>query len=86
MQLKFEGMLEEIDKELTERANSIIIEHIENCDGNCAINKKEKDYTNVKTVTEIADYLIDYFKKYSPDSVWGQWLQNYFHVKVSLTA
>ena len=82
MQLSFEGMLEEVSKEAVERRDNMTIQHVGNCDNTCVLTKKNKGYTEVQTVTEAIDFLMDYFKKYSPESIWGKWLQDYYHVKV----
>jgi len=81
-QLSFKDMFYEVDKELQERASRLKVEHIEDCDGSCIASKKNKSYKEVQLVTEAISFLVDYFKKYSPDSVWGKWLQDYYHVKV----
>ena len=83
-QLRFEGMLEEVDRELKERTSKINITVHKDCDGTCVLSKKDKSDLEIKQVTKIVDFLIEYFKKHSPDSIWGQWLQNYYHVKVTI--
>ena len=84
MQLSFEGMLEEVDKELQERVSRIKIKHVEDCDGSCIVSRKNKSYKEVQIITEAVAFLIDYFKKYSPESIWGKWLQDYYHTKVTV--
>ena len=84
MQLSFKGMLDEVDRELKERANNIKLTMVEDCDETCLQSKMDKTASEIKQMTNIVDFLIEYFKKYSPDSVWGQWLQNYYHVKVTI--
>ena len=84
MQLSFEGMLEEIDREVFERSRQIKIRHVGDCNKTCILSKRDRTYEEIKRVTEVLDFLIDYFKKYSPESIWGKWLQNYYHVRVSL--
>ena len=83
-QLRFEGMFEEVDKELQERVAKMKITLDEDCDGTCVASKKDKTYSKVKQVTDIINFLTEYFKKYSPKSVWGKWLQKQYHVTVIL--
>ena len=64
-------MLQEVSKEVVERGDNMTIQHVVNCDNTCVLTKKNKSYTEVQTVTEAIDFLMDYFKKYSPESIWG---------------
>ena len=77
-------MVDEVDRELKERTNNIKLTMVEDCDKTCLQSKMDKTALEIKQMTNIVDFLIEYFKKYSPDSVWGQWLQNYYHVKVTI--
>jgi|TARA_R110000824_G_scaffold250617_1_gene439364 hypothetical protein len=84
-QLRFEGMFEEVDKELQERVAKIKTTRENKCYcGTCESSKKDESYSEVKQVIKI-NTLTEYFKKYSPESTWGIWLQNYYNVKVSLS-
>ena len=85
-QLKFEGMFEEVDKELQERAAKIKMTLDEDCGGTCVASKKDKTYSEVTQVTDTISFLTDYFKKYSPESVWGKWLQKQHHITVNIEA
>ena len=85
MQLSFEGMLEGVDKEVFERSRKIKIEHVGDCNRTCLLSKRDRTYMEIKRLTEILNFLIEYFKKYSPESIWGTWIQNYYHVEVRLS-
>lgn len=75
-QLRFEGMLEEVDKELKERQERLTITH----PSECKITHKRI----VEDSTLLISTMFNYFSKYSPESVWGKWLQKQHHVTVTL--